>query len=190
MHHQEVSAPFPHPEHKCSTGTQSPSSGSRQWSTSEPSAFLFHSQGKPPSPSYLIHVEFSLFPDTSCILTFYSCKSNLHGEGEQCLSQVCSHWTALCCFHPSTELCVLLTGFPNIPPLQESLFPAIPALLALYHNPGKLPQPFPYSTKARKNISLNCMTFRSFLAHSSHEKLSLAHTKISNAVKVFLAGKQ
>lgn len=113
MHHQEVSAPFPHPEHKCSTGTQSPSSGSRQWSTSEPSAFLFHSQGKPPSPSYLIHVEFSLFPDTSCILTFYSCKSNLHGEGEQCLSQVCSHWTALCCFHPSTELCVLLTGFPN-----------------------------------------------------------------------------
>lgn len=102
----EVPAPSPHPEHMClkvcSNGTQNPSFGSRQWITIKAtSALLFHwyiwtllSKGKPSFPSYFIHVKFSLFPDTNCILTFYNCKSNLPGEGNQCLlplCQVCSH---------------------------------------------------------------------------------------------------
>lgn len=84
--------------------------------------------------------------------------------------------------------CDALTGFHNVHPLRVSLPPAIRPLIALYYNPGKLPQPFPYSSKTEKNILLNCATFISFLAHrhkKSYHWLIQRCPRVFNAVKYF-----
>lgn len=158
---------------------------------------------------YFIHVKLLLFPDASHTVLqrfrtasqfYWRNKTNTYSQSPTFLVI----WTVLCCYQHSTShsklpspsithTVVLLTGFHNIHPLQVSLPPVIPLLIALYYNSGKLPQPFPYSSKAEKNVLLNCATFISFLAHrckKSYHWLIQRYSRISNAVKIFLAPKQ
>lgn len=102
--------------------------------------------------------------------------------------------------HPTAkrQTPVLHTGWCSRQAFSTSTLFRCPYLLSfdcslLYDNPGKLPQPFPYGSKAEKNILLNCATFISFLAHQhkkSYPWLIQRYPRIFNAVKIFLAQKQ